>query len=408
LSAPPEEAQGAVSKDVQSEAQAESRLAALLAWPRGKINWREPGVAVSAGAHVALLAATLIAFADTKKFDDAAEAIPVEMISDQQFSQITKGEKTAKQPQPKQKAEKIAEMTETKPTPPVAEAKRDVPTPPPPLKRVADPGEDDKPELKPEPPTPPQRVASLPPTPEPPPRPEPKVARPEPPKAEKPPEPDDPKDAEVIRPQPVPRPKIAEAPTPPMPPKPVEKPKEPAPPKLDEVAKLLEKKKLEEKPIPKPKSGEESTEPKHKLDLTTISQLLSKEAPQARASTARELTKTAALGAPNASAARMSPSIWAALDSYMLEAYKRCWTYIGTNPQKYVPQVRIRLRPDGALDAEPILVNPAPNPDTRSLSDSAMRAVRQCNPLHIPAQFQPYYEEWKARLIGFDSDDMLR
>jgi colicin import membrane protein len=415
LSPPPEEPHNGISKDVESGARAESRLAALLVWARGKFNPREPGVAVSAGAHVALLAATLIAFADTRKFDDAQEAIPVEMISDQQFSQITKGEKTGKQPQPKQKAEKIADVTETKPTPPVAEARRDVPTPPPPLKRVADPGEDDKPELKPEPPTPPQRVASLPPTPEPPPRPEPKVARPEPPKAEKPPEPEEEKEAEVIKPQPPPRPKIAEAPTPPMPPKPVEKPKEPAPPKLDEVAKLLEKKKLEEKaaaaakeppkPVAKPKSGEETAE--HKFDPSTISQLLSKEAPQVRASTGRELTRTAALGAPNASAAKMSPSMWAALDSYMLEAYKRCWTYVPPNPDKYIPNIHLRFRPDGSLAAEPTLDNPGSTPQMRIVADSAMRAVRQCNPLNIPERFQAFYDEWKTRLIRFNPEDMF-
>jgi colicin import membrane protein len=415
LSPPPEEPHNGVSKDVQSEAQAESRVAVLLAWARGKINLREPGVAVSAGAHVALLAATLIAFADTKKFDDAAEAIPVEMMSDQQFSQIMKGEKTAKQVQPKQKAEKIAEVTEMKPTPPVAEAKRDVPTPPPPLKRVADPGEDDKPEPKPEPPTPPQRVASLPPTPEPPPRPEPKVAKPEPPKAEKPPEPDDPKDAEVIKPQPVPRPKIAEAPTPPTPPKPVEKPKEPTPPKLDEVAKLLEKKKLEEKaaaaakeppkPVAKPKSGEETAE--HKFDPSTISQLLSKEAPQVRASTGRELTRTAALGAPNASAARMSPSMWDSLDGLMREQYKKCWSYIGLNAEKYVAQIRVRYAQDGSLQAEPALLNPPAEANSRNLAESAMRAVRRCNPMHIPAAYMPYYEQWKARVVRFDPEDML-
>jgi colicin import membrane protein len=403
LSPPPEEPHNGISKDVQREAPAESRLAALIAWARGKFNPREPG---AAGAHVALLAATLIAFADTRKFDDAQEAIPVEMISDQQFSQIMKGDKTAKQVQPKQKAEKVAEVTETKPTPPLAEAKRDVPTPPPPLKRLPDPGEDDKPELKPEPPTPPQRVAALQ-APEPPPRPEPKLAKPEPPKAEKPPEPDDPKDAEVIKPQPVPRPKIAETPTPPTPPKPVEKPKEPPPPKLDQVAKFLEQKKLEDKPIPKPKSGEESTEPKHKLDVTAISQLLSKEAPQARASTARELTRTAALGAPNASAAHMSPSMWDSLDGLMREQYKKCWSYIGLNPQKYIAQIRVRYAQDGSLQAEPALINPPSDPNVRNLADSAMRAVRRCNPMHIPAAYMPYYEQWKARVVRFDPEDML-
>jgi colicin import membrane protein len=406
LSPPPEEPHNGISKDVDSGAR-ESRLAALLLWARGKFNPREPGVLVSAGAHVALLAATLIAFADTRKFDDVAESIPVEMISDQQFSQITKGDKTAKQVQPKQKAEKIADVTETKPTPPIAEAKRDVPTPPPPLKRVPDPGEDEKPELKPEPPTPPQRVAALPPAPEPPPRPEPKVAKPEPPKAEKPPEPDDPKEAEVIKPQPVPRPKIAETPTPPTPPKPVEKPKEPAPPKLDQVAKFLEQKKVEEKPVPKPKSGEESTEPKHKLDMTTISQLLSKEAPQARASTGRELTHTAALGAPNASATRMSPSMWDSLDGLMREQYKKCWSYIGLNAEKYVAQIRVRYAQDGSLQAEPALLNPPAEANSRNLAETAMRAVRRCNPMHIPAAYLPYYEQWKARVVRFDPEDML-
>jgi colicin import membrane protein len=406
LSPPPEEPHNGISKDVESGAR-ESRLAALLLWARGKFNPREPGVAVSAGAHVALLAATLIAFADTRKFDDVAESIPVEMISDQQFSQITKGDKTAKQVQPKQKAEKIADVTETKPTPPIAEAKRDVPTPPPPLKRIPDPGEDEKPELKPEPPTPPQRVAALPPAPEPPPRPEPKVAKPEPPRAEKPPEPDDLKEAEVIKPQPVPRPKIAETPTPPTPPKPVEKPKEPAPPKLDQVAKFLEQKKVEEKPVPKPKSGEENTEPKHKLDMTAISQLLSKEAPQARASTGRELTHTAALGAPNASAARMSPSMWDSLDGLMREQYKKCWSYIGLNAEKYVAQIRVRYAQDGSLQAEPALLNPPAEANSRNLAETAMRAVRRCNPMHIPAAYLPYYEQWKARVVRFDPEDML-
>jgi colicin import membrane protein len=406
LSPPPEEPHNGISKDVESGAR-ESRLAALLVWARGKFNPREPGAVVSAAAHVALLAATLIVFADRRKFDDVAESIPVEMISDQQFSQITKGDKTAKQVQPKQKAEKIAEVPETKPTPPIAQAKRDVPTPPPPLKRVPDPGEDDKPELKPEPPTPPQRVAALP-APEPPPRPEPKpVAKPEPPKAEKPPEPDDPKAAEVIKPQPVPRSKIAETPTPPTPPKPVEKPKEPAPPKLDQVAKFLEQKKVEEKPVPKPKSGEENTEPKHKLDVTTISQLLSKEAPQARASTGRELTHTAALGAPNASAARMSPSMWDSLDGLMREQYKKCWSYIGLNAEKYVAQIRVRYAQDGSLQAEPALLNPPAESNSRNLAETAMRAVRRCNPMHIPAAYLPYYEQWKARVVRFDPEDML-
>jgi colicin import membrane protein len=35
-----------------------------------------------------------------------------------------------------------------------------------------------------------------------------------------------------------------------------------------------------------------------------------------------------------------------------------------------------------------------------------MRAVRRCNPLRIPAQYQPFYEEWKARRVRFDPEEM--
>ena len=98
---------------------------------------KEPGLIVSAAAHVSLLAATLIAFNSTAKFEDAKEAIPVEMITDQAFSQISKGEKTAKEARPVQKADKVADVEELKPTPPIAEAKKDVPLPPPPRPCVA-------------------------------------------------------------------------------------------------------------------------------------------------------------------------------------------------------------------------------------------------------------------------------
>jgi colicin import membrane protein len=56
----------------------------------------QPGLAVSAGVHVALLVATLVAFSQTEAFEDAAEAVPVEVVSASEFSEITRGEKTGK------------------------------------------------------------------------------------------------------------------------------------------------------------------------------------------------------------------------------------------------------------------------------------------------------------------------
>ena len=54
-----------------------------------------PGAAISGGAHVLLLAAILVSFSHAAKFDDAQETVPVDLMSNSEFNQIMKGEKTA-------------------------------------------------------------------------------------------------------------------------------------------------------------------------------------------------------------------------------------------------------------------------------------------------------------------------
>ena len=375
-----------------------------------------PGLVVSSATHAALLLAALVSFSQTPKFTDADETVPVEMVSDQQFNLIMKGEKTAQKIQPTPKVDKVAEVSEPKPLPPVAAAKRDVPTPPPPLKRQADPGEDDKPAA---PPvhaavTPPPRPVAEPPKP----AVKPVAAKP-PPVAQKPPPPED---AEAIEPKPVPRPKPQheakqEAKVVPKP-RPVDRPKDPPKKiepqfKLDQVAKLLEEDKQKdpprktEKPASKPKSGDE-TAVQHRFDLGSISKLLSKEAPQRKASSGHQLQQVASLGAPNASAAKMSPSMWAELDGLLQDQYRQCWSYFGLAAhQKYVPEIHVQYALNGALTGQPALMNPPSDPNLRSLADSALRAVRRCDPLRIPAQFQPFYEQWKGRVVRFDPETML-
>jgi colicin import membrane protein len=384
-----------------------------------KFSRSEPGFALSAAIHFGLLAAMLVAFSQDRKFDDAQEAVPVETITDSQFSQIMKGEKTAKAATGKPRADRVAEVSEPKPTPPTPEAKRDIPMPPPPLKRQPDPGEAEE---KPLPPTP---TAPPPPTPKPPTPPAPPTPpqRPAPPKpAPKAPPQEDKEepekdDAEPIKPPVKPKPpEKAEAkptpPTPPTPPKPEPKPTpkpepkaEPKTPKLDEVAKLLaqSKDKGPAAPNSRPKSGEESNERQPSPNLAEISRMLSREAPSALGSTGRELNKTASLGAPNASAAKMSPSLSDALNGLLMEQYKSCWSYLPlSNGPKYVPWIRVAYRPDGSLAGEPVLTNPPSDPVSRALAESAMRAVRRCNPLKIPARFQPFYDQWKDWKVGFD------
>jgi colicin import membrane protein len=364
-----------------------------------KFSAKKPGFYISAAAHAGVLAFLLVHFTHEERFADAQEAVPVETVTDKQFSEIMKGEKAAKTA-PKPRADKVADLAETKPNPPTPQAKRDVPAPPPPLKRQPDPGEADE-----TPPTPPA----------PPPRP---VAPPPPPAAKAPPAPpQEPErdDAETVKPKPAPKPpeKVEQKPAP-VPPKPPEKPPEkpvpkaedkpaPKPPKLDEVAKLLEDAK--DKPAAKPKSGDESAPPQRTPNFAEVEKLLTREAPEAKFATGREVSRTAALGAPHATGAKMSPSLSDALNSLLIEQYKQCWNYLPlSGGQKYVPKIRVSYLPDGSLAAQPALLNPPSDPSFRGLAESAVRAVRRCNPLRIPAQFRPYYQQWKDWVVGFDPE----
>src|SRR3984893_19450670 len=98
-----------------------------------------PGFAVSGAVHIGLLALALFSLSQSPQFDEAQESVPVEIFSAQQFNQIMKGEKTAAQVKPHQRAEKIAEFAELNPQPSPSDAPKDVSAPPPPLKHQADP-----------------------------------------------------------------------------------------------------------------------------------------------------------------------------------------------------------------------------------------------------------------------------
>ncbi|HUO55051.1 MAG TPA: cell envelope integrity protein TolA [Rhodoblastus sp.] len=374
----------------------------------------QPGFWVSTAIHLGLLAFLLVHFSREQKFEDATEAVPVETITESQFHEIMQGEKTAPKAT-KPRAEKVADLTETKPTPPTTEAKRDVPVPPPPLKRLPDPGEADT--SAPSPPTPPPRPA-----PPPPPVAKTPPAPPKPPEREREPEKDD---AEVVKPKPPPRPpekpqeKAEEKPVAKPPPKPPERPSPkpepkaaekpaPKPPKLDEVAKLLrdakdKTEKANEKPAARPRSGDE-TSPRRSVDLGEIAKLLNREAPESKFSTGHEVSRTASLGARHASGAKMSPSMADSLGALLQEQYKQCWNYLPLSGDKYIARIRVSYLPDGSLAGQPVLLNPPSNPAFRSLAESALRAVRRCNPLRIPAQYQPYYDQWKDWVVGFDPE----
>jgi colicin import membrane protein len=332
----------------------------------------EPGVLVSAAVHLGLLAFLLVHFSRDEKFADATEAVPVETVTDSQFHEIMQGEKTAKLAD-KPQADKVAEPSEPKPLPP--------PTPPPP------------------PPRPEQSKADQTPPPTPPPRPAPPVAKTPPPEPEQQVERDD---AETARPPPRPKkPEQAQQKPAPEPPKrPPEKPTPKPTPKLDEVARLL----AQTKDTPAPRPSTQSDKPHQTVNLDEVAKLLDEKAPEAKFTTGREVSHSAALGARHATGARMSPSMADALGALLQEQYKQCWNYLPLTGDKYVAKIRVSYRPDGSLASQPVLLNPPSDPNFRGLAESALRAVRRCNPLRIPAQYQPYYEQWKDWVVGFDPE----
>jgi colicin import membrane protein len=354
-----------------------------------------PGFAVSGGAHIGLLALALFLLSQSPQFDAAQESVPVEILDAQQFNQILKGEKTAAQVKPLQRAEKIAELAELNPQPSPSDAPKDVSAPPRPLKRQPDPGQAEPQEA----PKPPEHGMASPSS-----RPAQETAKPV-------------QKSEPVTPSiaPPPKPPVHEAEetatTEPAQPKPVAPPKKPAPKfKPDQLAKLLdqEKQKEKQKPAGKPRSGEEADEPQQKFNPGDIAKFLNKEAPQRKQASGHDLTQVGSLGSPTASATKMSPSLWDQLDGLLQEQYKRCWNFAGLGgQQKYIPEIHVQYTQEGSLIGQPVLLNPPSDPNLRALAESAMRAVRRCDPLRIPFQYQLYYDQWKGRIVRFDPEEML-
>ena len=299
--------------------------------------------------HGALLV-FLLGFASAPKFDDNPESIPVETVSLSELNQVMNGEKDAQPaPEPPPRPEPAPTPTPPQPPPDLRAAEEPQSAPPP------------------RPPPPPQKE-------EPPPLP-PKPAPPPPPK-----------------------------PAPPSPPKPVEnapeppvRPKEPQPekPKQDQIAKALEREKSEPQP--------EKPKPSRVYDPNAIAKLIGEAKPSTTATEANT-GKATPQGLPRHDAPRMSLSMASALDAWLTESYLNCWTPPPVTPEGdvYVAQIKVVFNPDGSLSARPVLLNPPTDPAWRAHAESALRAVKKCDPLHVPPQYVPFFQEWKVETIHFD------
>lgn len=365
---------------------------------RFKFNTSEPGFWVSGISHAALLAAGLLAYS-APTFPEAEEGIPVEIVTDNQISQITKGETTAKQvqPTPKPRADRVADKQELRDP---GEDKRDAPAPP---KR---PAEMKVAEQE-------QATAAAPPPPPPPPPP----ARAEP-KAEetKLVEKDD---AEAIAQQKAAEAKAkaeAEAKVRAAEEARIKKAQAEAKAKADAQAQAQAeaeaKAKADAKKLAEAKAkadaeakARKDAELARKLDVGDLRQFLNtKDKNQSTGATGAEVSKTASLGTQTGSAQKLNPSQRDSLMGLLRQQIERCYQapISASAGDATAPILDIRLNQDGSLSSDPSVIRAGATATDRAVADAAVRAVRRCAPFRVPAQFAPYYSDWKSLNVQFD------
>jgi colicin import membrane protein len=311
-----------------------------------KIDWT-----ISALGHVALLAFGLVSFG-ARPLETPPEGLPVDIVSEKQFSQIMAGnKKAAPAPKPKPLVEKIAEKKPVEdPTPKISEKK----------------------EIK-------EAKVEPPPTPEP----RPKPPDPKPPEAKKePPKPPDPKPAEAKKEPKVDE--IAEA-----------LKKAEAAKKRDEARQAREKAELEKK---------KKLEQERHFDPAKVAALLDKRTPQRQAATGEALNSTASLGLPSATAAQLSQSEIDALRARLAQLWNP--PAGASNPDELVVRVRVHLSRDGRLIGGPQVLTSGSSVLFMTARDSAIRALFRGQPFDM---LRPeHYDQWKDIEITFDPRDMMR
>jgi colicin import membrane protein len=366
-----------------------------------KFNPSEPGFWVSGVAHAAILAAAMVGLSSVSEFPEAQEGIPVEIITDNQLSQITKGEKTAKEvlDNPKPRADRVADRTEERDP---GEDKRDAPAPPkrPEEMKVAD---------KEEP------VAAQPPPPPPPPKPAQAEAEAKAEEARKMAEAK--AEAEAIEQAAEKAKAEAEAKA-----KADAEAKAEAEAKARAVAEAKAKAKAEAeakakaeaeaKKIADAKAKAEAeakarkeAQAAKKLDMGDIKQFLdNKDRNQSTGATGAEVQKTASLGTATGTSAKLNPSMRDALMGLLREQIERCYQapISASGGNATPPVLDIRLNQDGTLTREPTVLQAGGSSTDRAVADAALRAVRRCAPFRVPSQYAPYYTDWKTLNVQFD------
>jgi hypothetical protein len=100
----------------------------------------------------------------------------------------------------------------------------------------------------------------------------------------------------------------------------------------------------------------------------------------------------------------MPASLRMAFDAWLMGAYAKCWKSPKALPDGdlYLPKVRVAFKEDGGLASAPRLVNPPSDPAWKAHAEAALKAVKGCDPLHVPDKYAEYYPSWKSKTVYFD------
>jgi hypothetical protein len=173
---------------------------------------------------------------------------------------------------------------------------------------------------------------------------------------------------------------------------------------LGQIAELLKKDaakkpaKAEDKPQP-PKPPHDAP----KFDANQVAALLDKRAPRRQLASAETLNDTANIGAATGQAAQLSQSEIDALRARL----SQCWNPpagVDVNSNIYVV-LRVLFRPDGSLAQEPVVVEGTASTLGPALAASAKRALLMCQPFTM---LRPqHYDQWKDIEVKFDPHELL-
>lgn len=363
------------------------------------LDWRQPGGALSVGAHTLLLVASVYAFNSAQPFQPATEALAVDVVSEKDFNEMMKGDKTSKiiAKEPERRVDRVAETKEDKDP---GLDKKEVP--------VAPSKQEAKSEPEPKlaaivPPTRPPELRVTPPTPTP------------PVKAEEDDEIDE--KAELLRRKKIEDQKKAED---------AAKAAAEAKRKLDEKLKadaqakaLEDKKKLDEAlkaeaqtkaledkkradekkaredKAKKEQAAKEAAEEKARNDRIRNVLNQSKEPAASTGATGAAVSTRSTAGATDATGKKLSPSELSGLIAEITTQMNNCIAYSGPGFPKTIPIIHLSLSVDGRIIVAPTLKNKSQESQFMPFAEASMRALRNCQPYRISQKYKDSYQEWK-------------